>query len=158
MSNTILRRLAACLVLVVLVAGNPAWAQLATFKKSELTIETTGGSRHFSVELAIEPQQKEQGLMFRRNMAPDAGMLFDYARPEPVAMWMKNTLIPLDMLFIGSDGRVVNIRERAVPGSLDTIESAGPVRAVLELNGGTVARLGIKPGDKVSGPAFPSAG
>ncbi len=76
-------------------------------------------------------------------------MLFLYDPPQPVAMWMMNTLIPLDMLFIGADGRIINIRERAVPGSTATIESAGPARAVLELNGGTAARLKLKPGDRV---------
>ncbi|HWK45551.1 MAG TPA: DUF192 domain-containing protein [Stellaceae bacterium] len=147
--------------LVLLMAGpvsglvvQPAAAQLATFKTSELTIQTAGGARHFAIELAITEEQKEQGLMFRPSMAADAGMLFDYPQPRQVAMWMKNTLLPLDMLFVGADGKIVNIRERAVPGSLENIESAGPVRAVIELNGGTVARLGIKPGDTVSGPGF----
>ena len=82
-------------------------------------------------------------------MAADAGMLFLYDPPQNTSMWMFQTLIPLDMLFIGADGRVVNIHERAVPGSTATISSAGPVRAVLELNGGTVARLKLKPGDRV---------
>jgi uncharacterized membrane protein (UPF0127 family) len=76
-------------------------------------------------------------------------MLFLYDPPQQVAMWMMNTLIPLDMLFIAADGRILNIRERAVPGSTATIDSAGPARAVLELNGGTAARLNIKPGDRV---------
>ena len=135
--------------------AHPAMAQLQTFKTSELTIQTAGGAQRFTIELALSEDQKEQGLMFRPSMAADAGMLFDYPQPRPVAMWMKNTLLPLDMLFVGADGKIVNIRERAVPGSLENISSAGPVRAVIELNGGTVARLGIKPGDLVSGPALP---
>jgi hypothetical protein len=95
--------------------------------------------------------------MFRRSMAPDAGMLFDYTTPSMAMMWMKNTLIPLDMLFVDAAGRIVNIHERAVPGSLDPIAAAGPARAVIELNGGTAAHLGIKPGDRVIYPIFGNA-
>jgi uncharacterized membrane protein (UPF0127 family) len=148
------------LLLMMLAFGQAgaAAAQLATFPKSELTIETASGKHKFRIEMAVTPNQKTQGLMYRRTMAADAGMLFDYGHAEPVAMWMRNTLIPLDMLFIGTDGRVVNVHERAIPGSLDTIPSNGPVQAVLELNGGTVARLGIKPGDRIIHPAFKSGG
>lgn len=124
------------------------------FKKSTLTIVTDKGRYDFDVEMALTPRQHAQGLMFRRTLAPDAGMLFDYRRPEPVSMWMKNTYIPLDMLFIASDGRIVNIAERTVPRSTEIIPSDGPVRAVLEVNGGTAARLGIEPGDKVIHPIF----
>ena len=92
--------------------------------------------------------------MFRRTMAPDAGMLFDYKTPIVATMWMRNTLIPLDMLFVDAQGRIVNIHERAVPQSLDVIAAAAPVRAVIELNGGTAARLGIVPGDRVQHPIF----
>src|SRR5204863_508166 len=83
-------------------------------------------------------------LMFRQSLAPDAGMLFDYRTPSMGAMWMKNTLIPLDMLFVDQQGRIINIHERAVPGSLDPISATAPARAVIELNGGTAAHLGIK--------------
>ncbi|MGQ0674930.1 MAG: DUF192 domain-containing protein [Rhodospirillales bacterium] len=131
-----------------LAPAAPALA-LVAFEKSELVIESAGARHRFAIEVARTPDQLQQGLMFRARMAPDAGMLFLYHPPQPVAMWMLNTLIPLDMLFIAADGRVVDIRERAVPGSTATIESAGPVRAVLELNGGTAARLGLKPGDRV---------
>ncbi len=92
--------------------------------------------------------------MFRQSLAPDAGMLFDFVTPSRAMMWMKNTLIPLDMLFVDGQGRIVNIHERAVPGSLDTIAAAAPVRAVIELNGGTAARLGIRPRDRVIFPIF----
>ena len=92
--------------------------------------------------------------MFRTSLAPDAGMLFIYPQPTVATMWMKNTLIPLDMLFVDIRGRIVNIRQRAVPQSLDVISAAAPVRAVIELNGGTAARLGIEPGDKVLHPVF----
>jgi hypothetical protein len=132
---------------------------LVTFPSSPLGIQTRDGKRHgFKVEVASSPDERAQGLMFRRTLAPDAGMLFDFGRTEPVAMWMKNTLIPLDMLFIASDGAVVNIAQRTVPGSLTPIPSAKPVRFVLELAGGTTARLGIKPGDKVLHPLFDGAG
>ncbi len=131
-----------------LALSAPALA-LVTFEKSELTIESGEAKHRFAVEVARTSEQLQQGLMFRPKMAPDAGMLFLYDPPQPVAMWMMNTLIPLDMLFIGADGRIINIRERAVPGSTATIESAGPARAVLELNGGTTARLNLKPGDRV---------
>ena len=133
-----------------------AWAQLAQFPKSELTIETAKGPHKFAVEVATTPEQMEQGLMFRQSLAPDAGMIFDFKSPQPAMMWMKNTLIPLDMLFVDAQGRIVNIHERAVPGSLETIGSGAPVRAVIELNGGSAARLGIKPGDRVVYPIFGS--
>ena len=92
--------------------------------------------------------------MFRHQLAENAGMLFDYKRPTMATMWMRNTLIPLDMLFVDAQGRIVNIHERAVPQSDDVIAAPAPVRAVIELNGGTAARLGIVPGDKVQHPIF----
>jgi hypothetical protein len=131
--------------------------QLATFSKSKLVIETTKGKFPFDIELALTPPQMEQGLMFRRSLAADAGMLFDYGDPQPIAMWMKNTLIPLDMVFIGKDGRIVDFRERAVPMSLDTIEPKVPARAVLEVNAGTAQRLGLQVGDTVHHAFFGNA-
>src|SRR5271169_2159357 len=124
-------------------------AQLQRFATSGLTIVTATGPHRFTVEVAETPGQMEQGLMFRRTMAPDAGMLFDYKTPTLATMWMRNTLIPLDMLFVDAQGYIVNIHERAVPQSDAVITAAAPVRAVVELNGGTAARLGIKPGDRV---------
>ncbi|TAN46963.1 MAG: DUF192 domain-containing protein, partial [Rhodospirillales bacterium] len=103
----------------------------------------------FKAEIAATPNARAKGLMFRRELAPDAGMLFDFFQPQPVTMWMKNTLIPLDMLFIMDDGRIANLAERTVPGSLTPIPADEPVRFVLELNGGTAARLGLKAGDRV---------
>jgi uncharacterized membrane protein (UPF0127 family) len=142
---------------LLLAAGNPVLAQLQQFPTAPLTIVSASGPQKFTVEIATTPGQMEQGLMFRRSLAPDAGMLFDYRTPSPATMWMKNTLIPLDMLFVDAGGRIVNIHERAVPGSLATIAAAAPVRAVIELNGGTAARLGIRPGDKVVFPIFGNA-
>jgi hypothetical protein len=134
-----------------------AGAQLERFETSTLTIVSATGPHRFTVEVAETPAQMEQGLMFRRTMAPDAGMLFDYKTPTLATMWMRNTLIPLDMLFVDEQGRIVNIHERAVPQSLDVIAAAAPVRAVIELNGGTAARLGIVPGDRVQHPIFGNA-
>src|ERR687884_622793 len=143
------------LLLVFAIGASATLAQpLQTFPTSELTIESASGRHKFHVELATTPAQREQGLMFRRGLAPDAGMLFDFRQPSPVSMWMKNTFIPLDMLFIDNQGRIINIAERAVPQSLDTVAAAAPARAVLELNGGTAARLGIRPGDRVVSPIF----
>jgi hypothetical protein len=150
------------LLLVVLTALAPGRAVLgetglASFEQDRLVIETAEGARHdIRVELAISPQQQQQGLMFRRDLAADAGMLFVYSRVRRVSMWMRNTYIPLDMLFIADDGEIVRIVERAVPLSLKTISSDQPVRGVLEMNGGTAARLGIKRGDRVLYDAFES--
>lgn len=152
------RLLRVFMVAVLCIGGQGAALALESFAKSSLTIETAGGGTfRFDVELAETPQQQAQGLMFRRSMAPDAGMLFPYRTAQDTAFWMKNTLIPLDMLFIGPDGRIVNIHERAVPQSTASIPSAGPVIGVLELNGGMAARLGIRPGDRVVHPALGTA-
>lgn len=141
-------------LLLLAASARVALAQLAQFPISEVTIVAAGGPHKFAVELAATPAQMEQGLMFRRSLPPDSGMLFDFKAPSMASMWMKNTLIPLDMLFVDERGRIVNIHERAVPGSLDTISAAAPVRAVIELNGGTASRLGIRPGDRVIFPIF----
>jgi uncharacterized protein len=151
-----LRRLTAAAV-VAFAAIPLASAELATFKHSSLTIDTVSGSHHFSIELALTPEQQEQGLMFRRSLPADAGMLFDFGESRDASFWMRNTLIPLDMLFIDADGHVADIHERAVPLSEDPIDSKVPVRAVLEVNGGTVSRLGIKLGDVVHYAIFGNA-
>lgn len=145
------------LLLMLLIPGGTALAQLQRFPTAELTIVTAAGRHKFTVELASTPAQMEQGLMFRRSLAPDAGMLFDFKTPVMASMWMKNTFIPLDMLFIDAQGRIVNLHERTVPGSLEPVSAAAPARAVLELNGGTAARLGIRPGDRVLFPIFDDA-
>jgi uncharacterized membrane protein (UPF0127 family) len=147
-------RFVALLLVAVGCAIPPATAQLATFTKSELTIDTASGKHRFTVELAQTPQQMAQGLMYRRSLPADAGMLFEFRTPQIVSFWMKNTLIPLDMLFIAADGRIVGVHERAVPLSEEPIVSSDPVLAVLELNGGTAARLGIVAGDRVEHAFF----
>jgi len=148
------------LFLIVLLASFAAIGhaeELQHFDRSSLVIDTAGGPRKFDVEMALTPAQQSQGLMYRRKMAPDAGMLFDFVDTAPRGFWMHNTLIPLDMLFIEASGRIADIHERAVPQSDEVIPSALPVRAVLELNGGTVSRLGIKIGDIVHHPIFGNA-
>lgn len=120
------------------------------FDRQPLVIVTKDGKSHaFTVELAVTPRQREQGLMNRREMAADHGMLFAFGETRQVFMWMKNTYIPLDMLFIGKDGKVRTIRENAKPHSEAIIDSGGPIDYVLELNGGTAKRLGIRPGNRV---------
>jgi len=142
---------------VAVLSAGGAMAELQSFERGELTIESGSGVHHFDIELAISPAQRAQGLMFRDNLPADAGMLFVYAEDQAITMWMKNTLIPLDMIFIARDGRIISIAERTIPGSLATIDSGGLARGVLEVNGGTAARLGIRPGDRVDYPAFAPA-
>jgi len=122
-----------------------------------LTIHSANGAHRFTVEIARTPDQQEIGLMFRRSLPPDRGMIFPYDPPFPASFWMKNTLIPLDMIFIAADGTVKHVHANAVPLSTDAVPSRFPVRAVLEINGGSAALLGIKPGDKVRHPIFGNA-
>lgn len=114
-----------------------------------LTIDTRSGPVAFKVEMALTPEERSKGLMYRTELAPDAGMLFDFRSDQPVYMWMKNTYIPLDMVFIRSDGRIARIAADTTPLSTETISSGGPVRAVLELPGGTAKARGIAVGDRV---------
>ena len=150
-----------CILLLVFGASWPladiANAQSGisgTFPKSSLSIQTGEKTHKFSIEIAKTERQQRQGLMFRRHLAPDAGMLFVYPAPQVLTMWMKNTYIPLDMLFIAANGHIVQIVERTVPGSLQTISSGEAAIAVLEVNGGTASRLKIKKGDRVIHSTF----
>ena len=157
--SRLISALAVAWLLLALPPAVPVQAQsagqLATFETGELSIETAAGTTHdFRIEIAATPDQRAQGLMYRRQLAPDAGMLFLFERVEVRGMWMKDTFIPLDMLFIDEAGRIVRIEERTVPQSLRAIMSGGPVAAVLELNAGTASRLSINPGDRVIYPAF----
>ncbi len=123
-----------------------------------LVIVGRDGTRHaFRVEMAVRPEDQTIGMMFRTSMQPDEGMLFDWGRPQQSSMWMRNTLIPLDMVFIAADGRIHRIHERATPLSLATIDSRGPVRATLELQGGTAERLNLRVGDRVEHRIFGTA-
>ena len=117
-----------------------------------LTIRSATGEHRFTVEVAGSLAEQSTGLMFRRSLAPDAGMIFPYDPPQDVAFWMKNTLIPLDMIFIRADGRIARIAANTVPRSLEGVPSLEPVAAVLEIAGGRAAELGIRPGDTVVWP------
>lgn len=129
-----------------------------TLRQDNLVIVTRDGTRHsFRTEMAIQPQDQMIGMMFRRSMAPDDAMLFDWGAPRESSMWMRNTLIPLDMLFVAADGRIHRIHERAIPLSLATIDSRGPVRATIEIQGGTSERLNLRIGDRVLHPVFGTA-
>jgi uncharacterized membrane protein (UPF0127 family) len=115
----------------------------------------TGASEHIiQVEVTSTPEEKAMGLMFRTSLADDAGMLFSYAPPQEATMWMRNTYISLDMIFIRADGIVHRIEANTEPFSERVIASRGPVSAVLELKAGSAARLGLKPGDRVRHPLF----
>ncbi len=147
-------------LLLLALAGAPLLAHAQTaaqpeLPKEKLTIITRDGQRHdFNVEMALTPEQQTVGLMFRKEVPPDGGMLFDWGAPRQSTMWMRNTLAPLDMLFIGDDGTIRHIAENTVPQSLAMIDSGGPVRATLEVAAGTARRLNIHVGDKVEGRIF----
>lgn len=149
--------LRAFVAVIIVLLGIPAGvgAEAVTFAKSRLEVVTEGGRRHaFAVEVAATPEQLSQGLMFRRDLPAGSGMLFDFGSPRQVSMWMKNTLIPLDMLFMDRTGRVIHVEQYTVPGSLEPRGPSEPVLGVLELPAGTVRRLGLKSGDRVSHPMF----
>lgn len=131
-------------------------AHAMAFERGSLAIESAGKRHEFHIEIATAPQDQAQGLMFRTELAPNAGMLFLYPEPRQITMWMKNTILPLDMLFIEKDGRISRIAERTVPQSLAVVSGGENDVAVLELNGGTASRLGLKPGDKVIYPGLGS--
>lgn len=120
------------------------------FDKEPLLIQTAAGKTlHFTVEVAVTPDQRAHGLMFRKTMGDDAGMIFDFGEPRRVAMWMENTFLPLDMLFADDTGTIRHIKENATPYSRDIIDSMSPVKYVVELNAGIVDKLGIKVGDRI---------
>ena len=138
--------------------GHIPTEQISPESLDKLVIVSGSGARHgISVEIAATPQARETGLMFRAHMDPDHGMLFEMEQTGVTRFWMKNTLIPLDMLFMAPDGTIMTIRENAVPKSLTPVSSDVPVNAVLELNGGRARALGIVAGDKVVHPFFRSA-
>jgi uncharacterized membrane protein (UPF0127 family) len=122
-----------------------------------LVLNTDSGPHSFTIEIAKTASEKIIGLMYRRHLPSDAGMLFLYDPPQPATMWMRNTYIPLDMVFIGADGRVQRVERRTEPFSTTVISSDGEVAAVLELNAGTAEAIGLKVGDKVDYPALVEA-
>jgi uncharacterized membrane protein (UPF0127 family) len=140
---------------ILAIAAIPAFIRPAAATDfSALTIETAKGKQSFMVELATTPDQMRVGLMFRSDLPADGGMLFIYPSEQQVEFWMQHTVIPLDMLFIGVDGHIKHIAQRTIPLDETPIPSVEPVRSVLEVNGGTVERLGIKIGDMVRSPAL----
>lgn len=142
-------------VLLSVVATTPSFAQSpVAFDESILEIKTSRDIIAIDVEMAISPQQKSYGLMYRKSMPENHGMLFVYSPPQIATMWMKNTYIPLDMLFIRADGVIENIIQRTVPHSLDVLSATGKVIGVLELNAGSVTKLGIKAGDTITHEVF----
>ncbi len=134
----------AWLVVALAAMDNPP-----DFDHGRLAIEGSAGRFEFQVEVASTPDQRAYGLMFRESLEDDRGMLFDFGRPQPVTMWMRNTYIPLDMLFIRANGQIGRIVHEAQPLSDAVLELGEPVRAVLELRGGLTAELGIEPGDRI---------
>jgi uncharacterized membrane protein (UPF0127 family) len=142
----------AFLVCAFFAACLPAFAGVTAkgLPVEALDVVTARGAFHFKVEIADTPATREQGLMFRKSLAPDRGMLFDFKTAQPVAFWMKNTLIPLDMLFVGPDGRIVSIARGAAPMSETPIPSGGDALLVIELAGGRAAEIGAEPGDVVN--------
>jgi uncharacterized protein len=119
-----------------------------------LEIVTKSGVQVFSVEMATTEQEKETGLMYRKELADGKGMLFDFSPAQEVSMWMKNTFIPLDMIFIRADGRILRIAENTEPQSTRIISSGGLAKGVLEVIAGTAKKYGIAPGDRVGHPLF----
>ena len=147
-----MKKIATSLTLALLSVGAAAHAD--PMQVTPLTI-MSGDERHaFTVEVADDREEISYGLMDRETLGLDQGMLFDFNPPYEPSMYMKNTLIPLDMLFIASDGRIEMIARNAVPGSLRTISPGLAVRGVLEINGGQAAELGVQPGDIIVHPIF----
>lgn len=136
-------------VFAVLALLFPAGALAASLPVETITIDTKAGPHNFSVEVAADDESREKGLMFRKTMAPDAGMLFDFHTPQLVSFWMENTILPLDMLFVRADGTIARIKANATPYSRENIPSGEPIQLVIELNGGRAAALGITEGAKV---------
>lgn len=131
-----------------------ASAEDAFLRTETVAVETATGVTEFAAEIADTDRLRERGLMFRRSLASDRGMLFDFGQPRLVAMWMKNTYIPLDMVFIRADGTVAGVASDTRPHSLDVVGVDEPVLGVLEVSAGTAARIGLRPGDRVRHPMF----
>jgi uncharacterized membrane protein (UPF0127 family) len=140
----------ALVLLGLLMAAGPA----RPAGQQALEIASKTGVHVFSVEIADNDAERAKGLMYRKELPEGQGMLFDFHREQEVSFWMQNTYIPLDMVFIRGDGRILRIAENTEPLSTRLIPSGGPVRAVLEVIGGTTRKLGIAPGDRVASPIF----
>jgi uncharacterized membrane protein (UPF0127 family) len=147
-------RRAAIVGAVVIFAATGCATEPLSLPLTRITVDTTSGPKSFTVEVAADSASQQRGLMYRRKMALDAGMLFDFHDDAKLSFWMKNTVLPLDMLFIRSDGTISTIEQNAIPFSTSPIPSAEPVRAVLEINGGRAHDLGIRAGDRVHAKIF----
>lgn len=145
----LLHVLGLALVLALVAPGRVGASEAGT-----LEIATKSGVRMFSVELAVSDEERAKGLMYRKQVPDGYGMLFDFKQEQPVSMWMKNTYVPLDMIFIRDNGRIARIAENTEVLSERIISSGQPVRAVLEVVAGTARKYGIAPGDKVAYPIF----
>ncbi|QFY60509.1 DUF192 domain-containing protein [Rhizobium grahamii] len=140
----------ALVALFLMVAPAVFAQQPVQFDTEPLIIQTAAGKRlNFTVEIADTNEQRQRGLMYRKEMAEDAGMIFDFGTSRRVQMWMENTILPLDMLFVDAAGVIRGIKQNAVPYSEDIIDSVTAVKYVVELNAGVTAKLGIKPGDRM---------
>ncbi len=144
---------AAAVALVVLSSCSPG-QDSSGLPTTQITIDTAHGPATFKVEVAADETSRKNGLMHRKTLAPNAGMLFDFHKEGFRSFWMKNTPLSLDMIFIRGDGTISTIAENTIPYSEDPIWSSEPVRAVLEINGGRSRELGIEPGDKVHAKIF----
>lgn len=151
-SNRTWLSLAVATVAVALLALAPVRAVAADVQPLEIV--TKSGVHVFSVEIAKTDEERATGLMYRKELPEGRGMLFDFTPEQPVSMWMKNTFIPLDMIFIRPDGRILRIAENTVPQSEKIISSGGLAKGVLEVIGGTARKYGIQPGDRVAHPLF----
>lgn len=151
-ARVLLHRVA--LVFLMLTCGIVARDATGQEKLEALTIVTTRGTHPFSVEVMRTGQQRERGLMFRKFLPQDRGMLFDFKSEQPIMMWMKNTYLPLDMIFISRAGKVVGIAQNTEPLSERIVASGAPAYAVLEVNAGTATKIGLEIGDKIRHALF----
>ena len=138
-----------CLVLPGCKNGHKLEPASQPGPRSTVVVDTGAAKRTFRVELALSPEEHSRGLMYRQQLALDAGMLFVFERPRVQSFWMQNTFIPLDMVFIGADGLVKHIHAKAKPMDTTSIPSRYPVRFVLEIQGGRAAEIGLKEGDRI---------
>jgi uncharacterized membrane protein (UPF0127 family) len=146
----------AAAALAAACAGTPAL--FPSLQQAKVQATTATGTHEFAVWIAADPKSRERGLMYVRDMPPDRGMLFVFEFPQPVAFWMKDTYLPLDLVFLAEDGTVLNVAANAKPLSLDPIESDGDALAVLEVLGGTAKKIGLKAGNRLQLPSLRTTG
>jgi uncharacterized protein len=158
MTKSCSRRLQFIRILAFAAALASAWLVApplaGSTEQQTLEIVSKSGVHVFTVELAVTDEERQKGLMFRRSLPESQGMIFDFKRDQEVSMWMRNTYVSLDMIFIRADGRILRIAENTQTESDRIIPSGGPVRAVLEVVAGTAKKFGIAPGDRVASPIF----